>query len=224
MMTTVCSFFFSRRGIKNLYEGYNMIQKRWLVTVACYGLLAVFALQAGDNLLQNPGFETVNADARLEHNKADKVSGWTVLYFPLEKGMAAVVTEAKSGQYALALGCEAGNKINRTLSWTSESVAVSPGEVFDFSIFIKTRDLIPGKREVFHKPGAMVIYYDESGKRIKHSDLFRVGQEVKDWQKFSRSISVPKMPRVKSMRVTLVFSYCNGLVFFDDVELRKVQK
>jgi len=168
-------------------------------------LLSALSINAGENLLKNPGFENVTVDAKLEHNKANKVAGWTVLY-------------------ALSLGVKSGDQVNRTLSWTSDAIPVKPSENYDLSVFLKTKDLKPGTKENFHKPGAMAIFYDKSGKRLKHSDLFRVEEETPKWKEFSKTFKIPKNPKIAEMRIALLLSYCKGYVLFDDIKLEKVQK
>jgi len=187
-------------------------------------LLSALSINAGENLLKNPGFENVTVDAKLEHNKANKVAGWTVLYYPYEKGQASVATDSHSGKYALSLGVESGDQVNRTLSWTSDAIPVKPSENYDLSVFLKTKDLKPGTKENFHKPGAMAIFYDKSGKRLKHSDLFRVEEETPKWKEFSKTFKIPKNPKIAEMRIALLLSYCKGYVLFDDIKLEKVRK
>ena len=104
--------------------------------------------------------------------------------------------------------------------WTGiDQIADVPGDAktIDVSAYAKTQDLKQGKND--WNKGVMIVEFTKDG-NVKSSDdqtVFSI-DNVKDWQKFSKTIAIPAGTR--RYRIMLALSEATGTMLVDNVQVK----
>ncbi|MCQ4035125.1 hypothetical protein [Kaistella montana] len=143
--------------------------------------------------LTNSGFET-------------GLQGW--------RGIAEVSSEEKnSGTFSLKLNS------NQPVWYGVDQIADIPADAktMDVSAFAKTNNLKPGKNE--WNKGVMIVEFTKntSSKTGEDQPVFFIS-DVKDWQKFSKTLSIPE--GAEKYRVMLALSEAIGTMYVDDIQVK----
>lgn len=180
----------------------------------------------GQNLVKNGDFEKGDPNKELVHGRVSQVENWAAYFYPWTGCSASWERgNAHSGDYSVKITIPQEAKPNHTIAWCSSLIPVKESETFNISFWMKLKGVKAGTG--WHKPGAMVVFFDENKNRIRHWDMVRVGEENTPWRKYEKRIKIPKMARGKKVafiKVHLVVSFCPGEVWFDDVEVLPIKE
>ncbi|WP_343663208.1 hypothetical protein [Chryseobacterium mucoviscidosis] len=90
-------------------------------------------------------------------------------------------------------------------------------KTLDISAFAKTKDLKPGKND--WNKGVMIVEFTKDGTAKTGDDqpVFFVS-DAKDWQKFSKTLTVPAGSR--KYRIMLALSEATGTMYVDDIQVK----
>jgi len=174
-------------------------------------LLPRVCLAAGENLVQNPGFEAAG--------DGGKPVAWEVQGRGNYTLDAAV---AHTGKTALKWSNTDPGNLVRAMQWLPISYA--PGKLYDFHVWVKTQNL---QRAQGNGGGASIQlqWYDEKREKLLgwSTGLPRVTAANADWTQVGvDSVALP--PQARAVRIVcFVFWGFTGTAWFDDVEVREVR-
>lgn len=191
-----------------------------LIITGCSTTSKKITSKGETNILKNGNFEKfvkVNATSKIKLPEK-----WTAIYFPRLGYKAGLSKDAAKGNFSIFLEMPKNTIPKKTISWQSDYIATKSGNEYNLAFQVKIVNLIAGS--FWRKPGVMIIYYNKKRERIKHSDLFRFGSDIKKWSSFSKKFKVPDNNKIAYLRVAPVLSYSNGKVMFDDFVLKKIKK
>ena len=168
------------------------------------------AAHAGPNLAPNSGFEEGEAGRPFDWAPSARFSA-------LPDGVARAewaADERHAGKRALKLEVHEAQRF--TLDWRSSMIPIEGGSSLDVSGWVKTGSVVPGQA-TWHRAGFTIVYFDEAGQRLRHSDVARV-ERTDGWRLHSARLRAPG--DAASALVSLGLSLCTGTVWFDDVDVR----
>ncbi|WP_379963048.1 carbohydrate binding domain-containing protein [Epilithonimonas sp. UC225_85] len=130
------------------------------------------------------------------------------------RGNSEVVSDEKyEGQKSLKLSSQ--NSV-----WTGiDQVADIPADAktIDISAFAKTKDLKSGRND--WNKGVMILEFTSDGTRkISEDQMIFSISDIKEWQKFSKTLEIPKGS--KRYRIMLALSEATGTMYVDDVQVK----
>jgi hypothetical protein len=130
------------------------------------------------------------------------------------RGNADISSEEKlEGQKSLKLSSQnpVWLGIDQMADVTAEAKSI------EVSAFAKTKDLKPGKNE--WNKGVMIVEFTSDGTHKTTQDqlIFSIS-DVKDWQKFSKTLEIPEGS--KKYRIMLALSEATGILYVDNVHVK----
>jgi hypothetical protein len=130
------------------------------------------------------------------------------------RGNAETTSEEKTeGQKSLKL-----SSANPVWSGIDQIADIPDGsKTLDIYAFAKTKDLKPGKND--WNKGVMIVEFTRDGTMKTGDDqpIFFIS-DVKDWQKFSKTLSIPEGS--KKYRIMLALSEATGTMYVDDIQVK----
>lgn len=168
--------------------------KHWWVAVGC--AVALAPGRAQDNLLLNPGFETLAAPGR--------AAEWSF------SGGGKAVQDAKlahSGEVCVRVRFE---------DHAAQTIAVTAGEWYLITGFCRAE-----KADTKEVPRVKLWFHDADGKQITQGGGFIYGVDAAHWQPFEISFTSP--PGTAQVRVAMIGQFQGeDWFYFDDVGIKHI--
>jgi len=171
----------------------------WTWTIAAVMFFALSDNLKGqeENLLENPGFEEVEAD------------GMPVGWVPSTWGAPPQIAVDET---VFHIGKRSARIDNSSVFWEQSGIIVNGGGTYKFSFWGKCENIVSDE-----KPGvACFFYYDIGGRKLM--DVYDMEGTV-DWKKFTKIITAPENATTLKLMIGQYKNKAGGKFWLDDVEL-----
>ncbi|MDI6782467.1 MAG: endonuclease/exonuclease/phosphatase family protein [bacterium] len=150
------------------------------------------------NRVYNSGFEYISGDSARH-------------WFSSDAALCRVTTESRSGSYAVF--------VRETSRWMSNYIAVTPGQTYDCSVWMKWQNVTGGTVRAEFKgytANSSAYYYDTS----LGSLAFQTTGNSGGWVPFTGTYTVPSTGSAMRVVLSSENSAPSALVIFDDVSVK----
>lgn len=188
--------------------------KRWFALFAFLVVIPVIPASS-ENILPNGDFEIESQKTPGTPDNWNYGKRWTKGdHYWIEEG-------ARSGKKAMKIEATSytpPEKASGTGGITVHSnmfLSPEPQSMIEVSAWVKYQDVVsPGS---YFKLRFVIYFFDEEGKRIRHTDLL-CEEGSRDWTKIENRLMVPK--GTKKISVMFGLTACTGIGWIDDVQVR----